>query len=123
MDHAILKKRLNTFRAGASGRLQEVADDVVIQTLRAWENWPGTTTDFCREIGIKPAQMNVIIRCGKKLIKSGVVTESEFKEITPPQRVEGGASPCTAIELSWEGGKVIRFPQVEQLLDFLKKAA
>lgn len=127
MDNTILKKRLNTFRAGKSGRLQDISDEVMIAVHRAWENWPGTTADFCREVGVKPTQMNVIIKSGKRLVKSGVVTESEFHEVAmaggavAPGRAE--SEPCTAIELSWNEGRVIRFPRVDDLLDFLKKAA
>jgi len=126
MDNAILKKRLNTFKSGKSGRLQDISDEVIVAVHRAWENWPGATADFCREVGIKPTQMNVIIKSGKKLIKNGVVTESEFQEISAG--IDGGSSapagaPCSGIELSWSAGRVIRFPRVDDLLDFLKKAA
>ena len=31
--------------------------------------------------------------------------------------------PCSGIELVWDNGKIIRFPQVEVLIEFLKKAA
>lgn len=123
MDNAILRKRINTFKAGKSGRLQDVSNEVVIDVHRAWENWPGTTADFCRELGVSSPQMGVIIRKGKQLVKSGVVTESEFKELGVAGGVAVGGAPCTAIELSLSDGKVIRFPQVEQLVDFLKKAA
>ena len=124
MDNAILKKRLNTFRAGKSGRLQDISDEVMLAVHRAWENWPGTTADFCREVGVKPTQMNVIIKSGKKLVKSGVVTESEFHELAVPGGVgQSDTAPCSAIELSWSEGRVIRFPRVDDLLDFLKKAA
>lgn len=127
MDNGILKKRLNTFKAGKSGRLQEISNDVVLAVHRAWENWPGTTAEFCRELGVSSPQMGVIIKKGKSLIKSGVVTESEFQEISlsggggAPSA--SGAAPCSAIELSWSEGRVIRFPKVDDLLDFLKKAA
>jgi hypothetical protein len=127
MDNGILKKRLNTFKAGKSGRLQEISNDVVLAVHRAWEHWPGTTAEFCRELGVSSPQMGVIIKKGKSLIKSGVVTESEFQEVslsgggdTPTAQ---GAAPCSGIELSWSEGRVIRFPKVDDLLDFLKKAA
>ena len=61
MDNGILKKRLNTFKAGKSGRLQEISNDVVQAVHRAWENWPGTTAEFCRELGVSSPQMGVII--------------------------------------------------------------
>ncbi len=127
MDNTILKKRLNTFRTGKSGRLQEIGNDVIVAVHRAWENWPGTTTDFCRELGVSSPQMGVIIKKGKALIKSGVVQESEFHEIALAggggNSAAPGPLPCVAIELSWSEGRVIRFPRVDDLLDFLKKAA
>jgi hypothetical protein len=127
MDNAILKKRLNTFKAGKSGRLQEISNDVILAVHKAWENWPGTTADFCRELGVSSPQMGVIIKKGKSLIKSGVVTESEFQEVALAgvggSSVTPGSAPCSAIELSWNEGRVIRFPRVDDLLDFLKKAA
>ena len=49
----------------------------------------------------------------------------DFKEIkisgaeSPP----GSPGPCTGIELCWNEGKLIRFPQVDQLVEFLKKVA
>lgn len=124
MDNAILKKRLNTFKSD-KGRLKRVSDEVVIEVLRAWENWPGTATDLYRDLGLSKMQLVTMIQKAKRLVKSGVVTESEFKEI---QVASGGSqsgtnSNCRAIELSWQDGKVIRFPLVDQLLDFLKKAA
>ena len=127
MDNGILKKRLNTFKAGKSGRLQEISNDVVQAVHRAWENWPGTTAEFCRELGVSSPQMGVIIKKGKSLIKSGVVTESEFHEVAMAAGAvvpgQAGTEPCTAIELRWSEGRVIRFPRVDDLLDFLKKAA
>ena len=123
MDNAILKKRLNTFKVGKSGRLQDVSDEVIIDLLRAWENWPGTTTELCRELGLSAMQMVVLIKKGKQLIKSGVVTESEFKEVALAGVGEEPMAPCAAIELNWTKGTVIRFPRVDDLLDFLKKAA
>ena len=62
----------------------------------------------------------------KRLRREGKVPVTEFKEIT--DAVLGGSQVTTGftgagIELSWDQGKVIRFPQVEQLIDFLKKVA
>lgn len=123
MDNAILRKRLNTFKASKSGRLQDVSDDVILAVHRAWENWPGKTTELCRELGVNPSQIGIIIQKGKRLIKSGIVTESEFKEITPAELVGTSATPCSGIEINWSEGRVIRFPRVDDLLEFLKKAA
>ena len=124
MDNAILKKKLNTFKAGESGRLQEVGSEVVLEVLRAWENWPGKCADLCRELGLSRMQLVTMIQKAKRLVKSGVVLESEFKEVAVAgSEAVGLGRPCVGIELVWGEGKVIRFPGVEPLLDFLKKAA
>lgn len=124
--NAVLKKRLNTFKSD-KGVLCKVSNDVVMEVLRAWENWPGKVCDLYRELGLSKMQLVTMIQKAKRLVKSGAVTESEFKEIG---QVSGsmspstnGPGPCVAIELSWSEGKIIRFPHVEQLVDFLKKAA
>jgi hypothetical protein len=123
MDNAILKKKLNTFKAGESGQLRAVSDDVVMEVLRAWENWPGKASDLYRELGLSKMQLVTMIQKGKRLVKSGVVQESEFKEVAVAGTEAVGLRPCVGIELVWGEGKVIRFPGVEPLLDFLKKAA
>jgi len=33
------------------------------------------------------------------------------------------SGPCQGVELLWDNGKLIRFPQVEYLIEFLKKVA
>jgi len=54
------------------------------------------------------------------LTREGDIPAGEFREI----KVEGGllsGSMLGPIELAWDQGRVIRFSQVEQLIDFLKK--
>ncbi len=121
MDHAVLKKRLNTFKT-AKGTLSQISDDVVVDVLRAWENWPKTTAELNRELGLSRMQMVTIIQKAKKLVKMGVVPDSEFKEVKIAGSVDG-ITPCGPIELAWDKGKVIRFAEVELLVDFLKKVA
>ena len=123
MDNNVIRKRLNTFKT-SEGRLRRVSDEVIIDALRAWENWSGTTAELYRELGLSKMQMVTILKKAKKLVESGVAPVEEFKQI----EVKSAESPfphqCgTAIELSWDCGKVIRFPEVDLLVDFLKKAA
>ncbi len=125
MDNSNLKKRLNTYKT-AKGTLSKVSDEVIMELLRAWEQWPGTSTDFYRDLSLSKMQMVTLIKKGKKLVKNGAVfPDSEFKEIkidsASGQLQELG--PCSGVELVWNNGRVIRFSQVELLLDFLKKAA
>ena len=50
-----------------------------------------------------------------------------FKEIkvenSPSNLASLQGGPCTGVEIMWDNGKLIRFQQVEQLVDFLKKVA
>lgn len=122
MENAVLKKRLNTFKS-AKGTLRKVADDVVIDVLRAWERWPGSAADLYRELGMSKQQMAVMLKKGKRLATSGAFAESEFKEIAVAAGVPSSpASPCS-IELALADGNVVRFGQVAQLVEFLRAQA
>lgn len=120
MEAAIIKKRLNTFKSGA-GKLTRVSDDVVMEVLRGWEAWPGRAADYYREIGITKQQLWVLIKKGKSLVKSGRVTESEFKEISFPMIGQDGIG--IGMELKLDANRVIKFSQVDQLVDFIKKTS
>jgi hypothetical protein len=121
METAIIKKRLNTFKSG-KGTLTNVGNDVVMEVLRGWESWPGSSADFYREIGLTKMQLTAMIKKGKNLVKSGKVTESEFKEISLPMAgTSAGGFDGVGMELRLEGNRAIRFSQVDHLVEFLKK--
>jgi hypothetical protein len=122
MDNAILKKRLNTYKT-SKGTLSKVGEDVVMEVLRAWENWPGSAADLYRDLGLSKMQLVILIKKAKRLVSSGAVKEGEFKEVTLSAIGSQTNGPCQSIELNWDTGNVIRFPQVEQLIYFLKKTA
>jgi hypothetical protein len=126
VDNVILKKKLNTFKS-EKGTLRDVSDEVVFEVLRTWENWPGKSSDLYPELGLSKMQMVTMIQKAKKMVKSGMAPPDDFKEL----KIEGSPSnitslhggPCLGVEIIWDGGKLIRFQQVEQLIDFLKKVA
>jgi hypothetical protein len=126
MDNAVLKKKLNTYKS-PKGVLKGMSNDVIIEVLQAWQNWPGPTSELYRDLDLSKGQMSALIRVAKKLVKSGVVPESDFKEIkieeSPSNLNSLTSGPCTGVEILWDSGKLIRFQQVEQLVDFLKKVA
>ena len=95
MDLAVLKKRLSTFRS-EKGSITRVTDDVLVDVLIAWETWTGLAKDFYKEIKIQESPSNI-----------GSLH----------------AGPCLGVEMMWDNGKLIRFQQVEQLVDFLKKVS
>ena len=122
MDLDILKRKVSTFR-GDGGRVSITDDHLLLEILEAWEQWTGVASGFYTALGISSKGISSIIGKAKKLKREGFPTGS-FKEIQ--LQVPGsssGSSPCSGIELCWSGGQLIRFPQVDQLLEFLKKAA
>jgi len=122
MEAAVIRKRLNTFKS-AKGKLTKVSDDVVMEVLRGWEGWSGSTADYFREIGITKQQLAVLIKKGKKLVKSGKVMESEFKEIGVSAMGETVVSNGVGMELRLEGNRTVKFAQVDQLIEFIKKTS
>jgi len=125
MDLEILKKKLSTYR-GEGGRIRNVPDDLLLEVLSAWETCSGSKQSFYTSIGVSAKGMASMMGKAKKLRREGRVPVSEFKEVT--DSVLGGIQVSNGfagigIELTWDQGKVIRFPQVEQLIDFLKKVA
>jgi hypothetical protein len=95
-----------------------------MEVLRGWESWSGQSSDFNREVGLKKHQLATLIREGKKLVRSGKVTEGEFKEISLPVAGSVGSGfEGTAMELRLDASRAIRFGQVDQLVEFLKKTA
>lgn len=125
MDNSILKKRISTFKTG-KGNLTRVTDDLLFDVIRTWEAWVGTSTELSRDLGIGVKQLAFLVRKAKKLQREGKFPEAEFKEIKLSEGVNSetnGLPPCSGIEVAWDNGKLIRFNQVEQLVDFLKKVA
>lgn len=128
MDNPVLKKKLSTFKS-PTGQVRDVSPEVLLEVLRAWENWSGQSKVFYQSIGLNRKQGARIVGVAKKLLREGALGAPDFTELKVGELFPGVSgstgvnNPCSAIELSWEGGRVIRFPQVEQLLDFLKKVA
>lgn len=120
MDMIILKKRLSTFRTDG-GSLSKVSDELLIDLLRAWESWTGKGNEFYGGLGVSKQSMSNMIRKAKKLNRDGV--RSEFKEMNIESIIGSAPGGIVAIEVTWDSGKVIRFPSVDQLVDFLKKVA
>lgn len=124
MDMEVLKKKISTFR-GEGGRVRISDDGLLMEILNAWEQWKGASKDFYRAIGVSQTGMASIIGRAKKLRREGHFPVEEFKEIkvTDSGVVASSLEGCNVIEMSWENGKLIRFGQVDQLIDFLKKVA
>ena len=124
MDLEVLKKKVSTYR-GEGGRVRISDDGLVLEILSAWEQWTGAADGFYKAIGVSQKGISSIIGRGKKLKRDGFPSDG-FKEIKVadgPSMSVGQLPPCSGIEMCLEGGKLIRFQQVDQLIDFLKKVA
>ena len=124
MDNVTLKKKLSSY-ASDKGYLKNVSEDVLYEVLVAWENWTGSSKEFYRSLGFSSRQMASIIGKAKKLKREGHYGEGEFKPVNVESLPDDPASTThdLAIEIVWANGRVIRFSQVDQLVDFLKKSA
>ena len=124
MELEILKKKISTYR-GEGGRVRITDDTLMMEILHAWEQWTAPSEGFYRAIGVSQTGMASIIGKAKKLRREGFPADA-FKEIKVVDGVPlstGSFPPCSGIEMCLEGGRLIRFQQVDQLIDFLKKAA
>ena len=122
MDVSILKRKISTFRS-ETGKLMNVSDELLMELLFAWETWSGPAGGFYTALGVDHRKMAKLMGRAKKLKREGVFPESQFKEIKVESSTALAGDSSYVIELAWENGRVIRFSQVELLVDFLKKVA
>ena len=125
MDLGVLRKKLSSYKT-AGGYVKNVSSDLLIEILLAWESWTGPAGGFYTELGINKNSGGRMIGEAKKLKREGFPGDG-FKEIkvqeSPSSTASLIAGPCQGIEIMWDNGKLIRFPEVESLIDFLKKVA
>jgi hypothetical protein len=124
LDLTTLKKKLSSYKSD-KGYLKNVADDVLYDVLIAWENWTGPAADFYRGLGFTYKQMAGLIGKAKRMKREGNFGSGDFKQIhvEPLPTIESPLPPCAGIEVVWSGDKIIRFHELDKLLEFLKKVA
>ncbi len=123
MDNVTLRKKLSTYKSD-KGYLKHVSEDILYEVLVAWENWTGSSSEFYRSLGFSGAQMAALVGKAKKLKREGRFGEGEFKAVKlEPTATAIDSGPCNGAEIVWTNGRVIRFSQVDLLLEFLKQSA
>ena len=123
MDMEVLRKKISTFR-GEGGRVRITDPGLMMEILSAWEQWTGPGRDFYRAIGVSSKGMASVIGRAKKMRREGHFPAEEFKEVkVEPQLMGSPIGACAGIELIWDQGRVLRFSQVDYLIDFLRKVA
>jgi hypothetical protein len=124
MDNTVLKKKLSTYLS-PKGQLRNLNDDILFEVLTSWENWTASSAEFYRSLGFSKEQMAGLIGKAKKLKREGRFGTGEFKaiKIDSVTSLPVASEPCAGAEIVWTNGRVIRFSQVDLLLDFLRKSA
>ena len=122
MDHVTLHKKLSTYLSD-KGQLRNLPDDILCEVLRTWEEWPGMAKEFYKSVGFSYKQMAGLLGKAKRLKREGYFPVDAFTEVKVEERIEelSTSSGSSLIELEWQPGKVVRFPRVEQLIEFLKQ--
>lgn len=121
MDLLILRKKIDGFRMG-NGQLRNVSPELLLDLREAWEHHTGSAEEFRREVGMQVGTLRRLLVESKKL--NHVLASAEAVGMTaPPSSGESQGSGKT-LELVYDGGKkIIRFPDVGMLIEFLKRAA
>ena len=78
MDLTILKKKLSTFRTEKE-RITKVSDELLLDILKAWEEWAGPGSGFYSALGADHRKMASLIGRAKKLRREGFMPSEEFK--------------------------------------------
>lgn len=125
MDLMLLKKKIDGFRL-ANGQLQKVPPELLLELRHAWENYSGPAEEFRRELGMKIGTLRKLLTESKKL--NHVLASSGAVEVGDSESVqaEGATNTNSSSHLEMvfdNGSKVIRFPNVDTLVEFLRKAA
>jgi hypothetical protein len=120
MDYEIMRKKLDAYRS-PKGSFKNVKGDLLVELLRAWEAHTGSSADMARKLGMKSKQLGRLVTTARKVAVTSDVADATFHELRTHEAPE--LAPASGIEVSWGREKVIRFPSVDMLMDFLKKAS
>lgn len=134
MDLMILKKKIDGYRA-ANGSIKNVPPELLLELRQTWEHYTGSPEQFRSELGVKTGTLRNLLVESKKLnhviasagavglaVENGSETSPSGQE--QAAQPEGNRSLDDVLELVFDHGKkVIRFPSVDLLIDFLRKTA
>jgi hypothetical protein len=124
MDSIILKKKLDGFRT-ANGSIRDVSPEVLWELRQAWESFTGPIEQFRSDLGIHTGTLRNLLSSAKKLNHVMASADSVALHDQVGESVSSGAPKPegSRLELVYDQGeKVIRFPDVDTLIDFLKRA-
>ena len=129
MELMLLKKKIDGFR-GSDGSIRNMSPEVLLELRQTWESFTGSQEQFRSELGIRTGTLRNLLIESKKL--NHVLASGGALGLAPvgsETSVERGSQGPTGeaggmVELSYDGGsKVLRFPSVDSLMEFLRKSA
>jgi hypothetical protein len=120
MDFEIMKKKMDAYRS-PKGSFKNVKGDLLVELLRMWESHTGSSSDMARKLGMKVKQLGRLVSTARRIAVNSDVVDATFHELKMQEAPE--IIPTNGIEVMWGQGKLIRFPSVDTLMDFLKKAS
>jgi hypothetical protein len=131
MELVILKKRLDGYR-DSGGSIKNVPPELLFELRQTWEHYTGSSEQFRSELGVKIGTLRKLLIESKKLnhvIASsgavGLAVEGVGEgNVSEQSQSEGRDASRNTLELVFDhGSKVIRFPSVDLLIDFMRKTA
>ena len=136
MDLMILKKKIDGYRA-ANGSIKNVAPELLLELRQSWEHFTGSLEEFRTELGMRTGTLRNLLLESKKLnhvlassgamglsaVDTGEIAQ-DSDQPSEPQSSKAAIQVEQPLELVFDGGnKAIRFPNVDTLVDFLRKSA
>jgi hypothetical protein len=121
MNHEVMKKKLDTYRK-SNGQFKKVSSELLVEFLRIWEGHTGPPNELAKKLGMRSKQMGFLVREARKIATSTESVDPAFHALQI-QVAEEDIRGLNGIEVTWGQGKVIRFPTVDLLMDFLKRAS
>ena len=93
----------------------------IYEVLRIWEGHRGPSTALAKQLGMTACQLARQIREARKAAVREDAIDPAFQalEMQSPTDAPTGVE----ITMSWGGDKVVKFPSVDLLVDFLRKVA
>jgi hypothetical protein len=126
MDLTVLKKKLSVYR-DQGGSLKKISDELLHELLVNWESWDGSTANFYSALGTNGKQMASVIGRAKRYKREGRFGSADFREAV----VEAQASEVAIatesggklIEFVWPDGRLVRFSNLDILVEFIRRTA
>jgi hypothetical protein len=132
MDIVILKKKIDGYRDSA-GSIKNMPPELLLELRQTWEHYTGSPEQFRSDLGVRAGTLRNLLKESKKLnhviASAGTVGLAvdglgEGGPVEQRSHSEGNDVSRHVLELTFDhGSKVIRFPSVDSLIEFMRKSA